>query len=188
MKDLQKLSRYLKKMFNSLAVSTAPFIIFFWLTIDWPPINNAIREGFLMEPIITPEGSVNIATIHLSAVAKLIGCGTQLLESLPYILGFILLKKLFAAYEEKKIFTSENTKIYKKIGWLAFLNGIFFIPITQTLMVLVATFSNPPGHRYITVGFGTPNLESILCGLLLIIISLVMQEAQKIQDENKLTV
>jgi hypothetical protein len=188
MKNLEKLSRYLKKMFHSLAVSTAPYIILFWLLIEWPPVNNAIRNGLLIEPIQTPEGAINIATIQLSALTKVIGCCAQLLEALPYILGFFLLKKLFAAYEKKRIFTHENTQIYKRIGWLAFLNGIFFIPITQTLMVLTATLSNPPGHRCISLSFGTPNVESIFFGLLLVVISLVMQEAQALQEENQLTV
>jgi hypothetical protein len=99
-----------------------------------------------------------------------------------------MLKRLFVAYEQKRIFTVENTQIYKKIGWLAFLNGLFFIPLAQSLMVLAATLSSPPGHRYITLNFGTPNVESIFCGLLLVVISLVMQEAQGLQEENQLTV
>ncbi len=188
MKDLQKVSKYLKKMFHSLAISTAPYIIFFWLFIEWSPINNAIRKGLLIEPIQTPEGAINLATVQLSSLTKFIGCIGELLEALPYILGFAMLKRLFVAYEQKRIFTVENTQIYKKIGWLAFLNGLFFIPLAQSLMVLAATLSSPPGHRYITLNFGTPNVESIFCGLLLVVISLVMQEAQGLQEENQLTV
>lgn len=188
MKDLQKLSRYLKKMFHSLAVSTAPFIIILWLCIEWPPINEAIRQEYFMPTITTPEGIVNFANIKLTPLSKLTGCLGQLLEVLPYILAYILLKKLFATYEQKQIFTAENTQIYKKIGWLAFLNGILVLPIVQALMTAAATLSNPPGHRWISVSLGTPNFEAIACGLLLIVISLVMQEAQKLQEENQLTV
>ena len=55
-------------------------------------------------------------------------------------------------------------------------------------MVLTATLSNPPGHRFISVSLGTPNFEAIFLGLLLVVISLVMQEAQALQEENQLTV
>jgi hypothetical protein len=188
MKNLQKLSQYLKKVFHSLAVSTAPFIIILWLCIEWPPINEAIRQEYFMSAITTPEGIVNFANIKLTPLSKFIGCLGQLLEVLPYILGYILLKKLFAAYEHKSIFTHENTQIYKRIGWLAFLNGIFILPIVQALMTTAATLSNPPGHRWISVSLGTPNFEAIASGILLIVISLVMQEAQNLQDENQLTV
>ena len=188
MKKLEKLSRYLKKMFHSLAISTAPFIILLWVFIDWPPINKAITQEYFFRPVSTPEGMINFANAQLTPLSKFIGCLGQLLESLPYILGYILLKKLFAAYEKKKIFTHENTQIYKKIGWLAFLNGILVLPLVQAMMTTAATLSNPPGHRWISVNLGTPNFEAICCGLLLVVISLVMQQAQALQEENQLTV
>jgi len=188
MENIQKLSSYLKTTFQILTFAVPVFICLLWLLLEWTPCNNAIKEGMFLEVVTTPEGIVNLATHELTPVSKLIGCFAYLLGSLPYILGYISLKTLFQNYQRNNIFTSANTKIYKRIGWLAFLNGIFFIPITQTLMVLAVTLSNSPGHRYITVGFGTPSLESILCGLLVVVIALVMQEAQALQEENQLTV
>ncbi len=188
MKNLQKLSGRLRTIFHFLTFIIPLFIIALWLLIEWGPVNEAIQTGTFLEPITTPDGIVSIAALKLTPLSKLIGCFGQLLEALPYILGFALFKNLFKNYQENKIFTSVNTKIYKKIGWLAFLNGILFIPMTQTFMVLAVSFSNPPGHRWITIGFGTPSFEAILCGFLIVVISLVMQEAQALQEENQLTV
>ncbi len=188
MKNLQKLSGYLKLTFQFLAFFIPILVTVLWLFIDWAPINKAISQEYFLAPIKTPEGIVNFATVELTSLSKFIGCIGQLLSILPYILGFILLKSLFSAYQKNKIFTSTNTQIYKKIGWLAFLNGIFILPVTQVFMTIAATLSNPPGHRYICISCGTPHFEAILCGLLIIVISLVMQEAQSLQEENQLTV
>jgi hypothetical protein len=188
MENLQKLSRRLKTTFRILTFAVPAFICLQWLLIDWHPVKSLVQLSMIMQPIITPEGLVNFAEIQLNLTAKMVALFGNLLGSSPYILAYTLLHKLFNNYSQRKIFIPSNTQIYKKLGWLAFLNGILFIPITQTLMVLAATLSNPPGHRYITLGFGTPSLEAILCGLLIIVIALVMQEAQALQDENQLTV
>lgn len=188
MENLQKLSRCLKTTFQILTFAVPMLICLQWLLIDWQPVKALIKHSMVLQPIITPEGLVNLAEVELTFIAKMVALFGNLLGSSPYILAYMVLHKLFNNYNQHKIFTSANTQLYKKLGWLAFLNGILFIPITQTLMVLAATLSNPPGHRYITLGFGTPNLEAILCGLLIIVIALVMQEAQALQDENQLTV
>ncbi|MCE2715919.1 MAG: DUF2975 domain-containing protein [Pseudomonadota bacterium] len=188
MKDLQKLSRYLKTTFHYLTFIVPLFIVALWFLKEWPPLYHAIRIGGFLDYVATPEGHLNLATANLTLTSIIIGCFAQLLGALPYILGFSLLKTLFNNYQQRQIFISANTQIYKKIGWLAFLNGLLFIPFAQTLLVLAATLSNPPGHRYITLSFTTPNFEAILCGFLIIVISLVMQEAQALQDENQLTI
>lgn len=188
MEKLQKLSRRLKATFQILTFAVPIFIVLQWLLIDWSFFNNLAKSGVFFNSVATSEGTINFATISLTPMAKFIGCFGQLLGSLPYVLGYMLLEKLFSAYQKGNIFISSNTQIYKKLGWLAFFNGILIIPLTQTLMVLAATLSNPPGHRYITLSFGTPNLEAILCGLLVIVIAWVMEEAQSLSEENQLTV
>lgn len=188
MENLQKLSNRLKTTFLILTFAVPTFICLQWLLIDWQPVKALIRLSMIMQPIITPEGLVNLAEIELGVTAKMVALLGSLLGAVPYIFGYILLHKLFSNYSQGKIFTSLNSVIYKKIGRLTLINGLLIIPLTQGVMVVAATLGNPPGHRYITLSFGTPNLEVILCGLLIIVIALVMEEAQSIQDENQLTV
>lgn len=188
MEKIQKLSGTLKTTFKILAVITPIFICLQWLLIDWQPVKALVQMSLLLKPIITPEGLVNMAEVELSLVAKMWALFGNLLGASPYILGYILLYRLFSNYHMCRIFINDNPLIYKKLGRLILLNGILIIPLKEGLMVAAATHIFPPGHRYITLSFGTPNLEVILCGLLVIVISWVMQQGHALQEENQLTI
>ena len=188
MERIQKLSGLLKTTFKALAIITPIFICLEWLLIDWQPMKSLVQMSLFLKPVITPEGLVNMAEIELSLVAKMWALFGNLLGAAPYILGYILLYKLFSNYHMRRIFINDNPVIYKKLGRLILINGILIIPLKEGLMVAAATHTFPPGHRYITLSFGTPNLEAILCGLLVIVIAWVMQQGQALQEENQLTV
>ncbi len=188
MENLQKLSRRLKMTFQILTFAVPMLICFQWLLIDWQPVKALAQLSMILQPVVTPEGLVNLAEVELSFAAKMVALFGNLLGAAPYIFGYILLHRLFSNYSQGRIFTALNPVIYKKLGRLTLLNGILIIPLKEGLMVMAATLTYPPGHRYITLSFGTPNLEVILCGLLIIVIALVMQEAQALQEENQLTV
>ena len=141
MKNLQKLSGRLNSIFHFLTYAIPVLIILLWIFIEWPPIVRAFKAALISLSVTTPEGLVDFSKRELTLLPKVIGCIGMLLGSLPTILGCALLKKLFQNYEQRKIFTTDNTQIYKKIGWIAFVKGILCIPICQTLMVLAATLS-----------------------------------------------
>jgi hypothetical protein len=188
MEKIQKLSRTLKTTFKFLSFGVPILICLQWLLIDWQPLKVLVQEGIILKPIITPDGAVNLGNIELSLTTKILALLGNLLTAFPYIFGYLLLHKLFGNYQKGKIFISDNTTIYKKLGKLSFIYGILCIPLSETVMVLVATSVNPPGHRCLQIGFGTPSLEAILCGSLVIVIAWVMQQGQALQEENQLTI
>ncbi|OGV41973.1 MAG: hypothetical protein A3F46_10225 [Legionellales bacterium RIFCSPHIGHO2_12_FULL_42_9] len=83
------------------------------------------------------------------------------------------------------IFNLNNASCYSYLGWLFFLNAVFTKPLSDLLMVLAVTFANIPGHRYITISLGLPNLIAVFCGVVVIVISWVMSEATKLQDGQR---
>ncbi len=188
MESIQKLSHFLKTTFRFLSFAVPIFICLQWLLIDWQPVKALLQMGMILKPIVTPEGLVNMAEVELSTTAKMWALFGSLLGAAPYIFGYILLHRLFSNYNQGRIFINNNPVIFQKLGRLILLNGILIIPLKEGLMVAAATHTFPPGHRYITLSFGTPNLEVILCGLLVIVIAWVMQEGQALQEENQLTV
>jgi len=188
MHSIQKISSALLWVFNLLLVVLPLFMIAQWGLIEWAPFRNLVAEGMFFKPIETPEGFVNLANIALTPLSKSIGLVGSLVGMLPVFWGIMILRQIFQNYQRGNIFSTENAKKYQYLGWLFFIDGILVQPLTGMLMVLTATLSNPVGHRYISLTFGTPNLETFFCGILIIVISKVMAEGSKLQEEQRLTI
>jgi hypothetical protein len=107
---------------------------------------------------------------------------------LPIFLSFFVFKAIFKNYRKGDFFTAINAGYYRYLGWLFFLEALLAKPLSDGLMMVTVTLSNPSGHRHLALSWGIPSLEVLFCGTLLIVISWVMLEASKLQDEQKLTV
>ncbi len=188
---MQKIQQVSTKIiyFLDIALILYPSSLFLtWSLMDHSLIKKLIQEGILLNPIVTPEGSVNLGTIPLTTLSKGIGILGSFLGAVPLLWGLWRLKKLFHNYKKGNVFSIENVQTYQVLGWLFFLDGLLAKPISEMLMILTATLSNPVGHRYISLSFGTPNLESLFCGVLIIVISWVMREGYKLQEDQELTI
>ena len=188
MNKIQKISAYLLVIFNLLIIAIPMLIIAQWLLIDTGIIKNLLAQGLLQQPVQTPEGIVNLSNIHWTSFLKMIGLSGNILGILPIFLSLFIFKSIFQNYQKGEIFTVSNATCYKYLGWLFFLNALLAKPLSDLFMVLTVTLSNPPGHRYLTLAFGTPNIEALFCGMLFIVISWIMLEASKLHDEQKFTI
>lgn len=137
-------------------------------------------------PIITPEGLVFLNQLPL--LSRTVCCLGKMIGVLPLFIGIIILLKLFKNYKQGEIFSLQNIKWYRYLGWLFFLDGFITQPLNNLLMIGGATLLNPPGHRYISLTFGTFNLEALFCGLLVLVISWIMAEGYRLQEDQKLIV
>jgi len=188
MHPIQKVSSYLIWIFNVLLVALPLWTLGHWILLVWAPYKTLTSQDFVSTTIQTPEGIVNLAHLKLTPLSWSIGIFGSILGIIPLFLGLLVLKHLFQNYREGNIFSLENAQKYKYLGWLFFLNGLVVIPISSMLMILTATLSNPPGHRYISLSFGTPNLEVLFSGMLVIVISWVMAEGYKLKEDQSLTI
>ncbi|MBX9620855.1 MAG: DUF2975 domain-containing protein [Alphaproteobacteria bacterium] len=188
MQRIQKVSTYLIWVFNFLLITYPLFIASRWFLIDWEPFKNLVREGLIFTPIAVPEGSVNLADVAFTPLTKMIWLTGNLIGFAPLFLGLLILKTLFTNYKSGIIFSLQNAEKYKYIGGLFLINAFLTAPLSQMFDVLTVTLSNPPGHRYITLSFGTPNIEAIFCGILILCISWVMAEGYKLQEEQSLII
>ena len=188
MDRIQKVSSYLLVIFNILLV-ILPFSLFIlWLFIDHNPIKEAIEHGVFFSAVQTPEGLVNLATVNWTLFTKCVGFISSLVGLLPILLGLLILKKIFRHYQKGQIFNKDNAQRYKHLGYLFFLAGFLTQPLSAMLQTLAITLTYPPGHHWIQIGFGTPTFESLFCGVLVLVISWVMVEGYKLQEEQKLIV
>ncbi|MEB3701946.1 DUF2975 domain-containing protein [Candidatus Bealeia paramacronuclearis] len=191
MERIQKTSHYLLAVFNILLIALPLWNLTQWIfietkTIDIPDALNFF--GMLEQTVKTPEGIVNLSQIERTSSLKIMGVMTGFFGVLPFFLGVLVLKSLFKNYQRGEIFSLQNAKHYRQLGWLFFLDALLVQPLSGMLLVLLATLSNAPGHRYISIHFGTPNLEALFCGLLVIVISWVMIEGYRLSENDKFTI
>lgn len=197
---MKKLIRNLRELFVNRVKKVSSLVIFVtnillvlvpamalakFLFIDTnPAINLGIEIGYIK----TGDGLTPFTECSWPLLAKLIATIGNLVGSIPMILGLWFLRKLFKNYERGEIFSSENVGFYKVLGFLGLAYGLITEPIAGMLVTLGATIANPAGHRYIMLSFGSANIEAVLFGALVIIISWVMAEGYSLREDQKLTV
>jgi hypothetical protein len=126
--------------------------------------------------------------ITFTPLAQLFGLAYSWMSLLPKWIGLLVLIKLFRNYQSGIIFSIENTQYYRQLGLLFFLNALIARPLSQMLLVFALTVENPQTHPYLVLRFGTANLSDILIGIMIIIISGIMYQAQVMQEEQKLVI
>lgn len=191
MDRIQKVSSYLLIVFNILLIALPLLVFIQWFfmevkTSDVSPFINFF--GLLERTVPTPEGIVNLSTIPWTPLLKFLGFSADILNLIPLILSLFVLKFIFKNYQKGEVFSTANAMQYRRLGWLFVLNALFIKSLSNTFLVLAVTLTNPPGHRYITVSFGTPNMTALFCGILVIVISWVMLEASKLHDDQQFTI
>ncbi|MHA1558536.1 MAG: DUF2975 domain-containing protein [Alphaproteobacteria bacterium] len=188
MNHIQKTSNVLLAIFNILLIVTPLITCCLWLLVDTNFVKTLISQGLFVGPITTPEGTIDLSQMNWTIVSKVIALIANFIQLLPFFFSIISLKIIFENYKKAAIFTITNAKHYRRLGLLFFLDALIAKPLGGMLMVLSVTLSNPPGHRYITISFGSPSLEAIFYGIIILVISWVMLEATKLNEENRFTV
>ncbi len=184
MNKIQKISLYVLAVLNILLLALPLFTIISWFFIDIP----LIKSYFAQQQIRTPEGYVNLAAVSWSFFSKVLGISSQILKRLPFFLSLIILKSLFRNYKNNILFSSTNARYFRNLGLLFFFDALIAQPLSKMLMVLAVSLANPPGHRYISLSFGTPNTEALFYGAIILVISWVMLQASNLDTEQKLTI
>ena len=101
--------------------------------------------------------------------------------------GIYMLIKLFHLYENLEIFSNRNVVCLRNLGRILILwviAQLIYVP----LISIVVTFQNPPGERSIAVSLGSADLTALIVGVTLLIISWVMDEGRRLEEEQRYTV
>lgn len=186
---IQQVSRFFINLFNFLNVTIPLFIITNWFFIKQNNPSFKLANFFLSfeKGIETPEGYVFLNSVNWTLPSLSIGLTADLIAIIPFMLSIIILKKIFKNYQQGQVFTQQNALFYRNLGYLFFVDAIL-TSFSESLMILAVTFNNLPGHRFFSIGFGTPNLSQFFYGVLVIVLSWIMLEASKINDDQKFTI
>ena len=181
---IQKISKLCLIGFSILLLLIPLLIFVQWFCDDWSAIHHYMSYFGFDNPV----NSQGLNIYSLPLLQQFIGFLGTLLSVSAWLIILVLLRKIFKNYIIANIFCTANAKYYQFIGYMFLLDSLITRPISGALLSIAATLSNPIGHRVITLSITNINLQSLFCGIILIIISRVMYLASQIQEEQQLTI
>ena len=97
------------------------------------------------------------------------------------------LRELFGYYAGGTIFSQQNVRCYRSLGWAA----IFWVIaefITEPMHSVLLTLYNEPGTRLLTLSMSSDMIMGLFTGAAVLTIAWVMDEGRKIDEEQSLFV
>jgi hypothetical protein len=164
-------SRKLKKVCSGLIVLLPLVCILFWTFFN--QINSG---GFPM--------SLPVLVNHdLPALTRFLSFLSELIPLSAVIYGLLKLRALFMLYQNGKIFTEENVTCFRSLG-RSLIAWMICDVIRNSLLSMILTMDNPAGQKILLVGLNPADFTGIFVGIVILIITWVMDEARKIQEEQ----
>jgi Protein of unknown function (DUF2975) len=171
---IQQVSDKFRLLFNVLIFSIPVLILTYWLFFNDLPI------GFKSELPVAASLPLPLSTLCLGILVSFI-------PACVVIFGIATLKELFTLYENAIFFSTKNVKCFRRLGYIL-ISWTFANMMFTTLISLVISFNNPAGQRMISFGFDVADIANLIIGAVVVVVSWVMNEASKLEDEQAYTV
>jgi hypothetical protein len=123
----------------------------------------------------------------LPGLIRLLAAVTEMIPMAAMIYGLLKLKDLFGLYESGFIFTDRNVACFRSLG-RALIAWVICNVVKNSLLSVVLTLPNPPGHRVVTLGLYSADFTAIFVGIVILFIAWVMDEARKLQEDQALII
>lgn len=159
-----------------------------WLTT----IGMMVFVAFSLSLVIVPDwfdNMVRLAYPEITIVTGITGLKRTLLLmvlSVPLtvtLYGLWNVRMLFDCYARSEVFSRAPSAYIRNVGLAMLLNVIVSVLIHSIGSVLL-TYDNPIGSRQLSVSVSSDTYLLLILGGLLVVIGWVMQEANRISDEN----
>lgn len=188
MEKIRKISNGLLLLLRVYLILFIVFQVLQWGFLRTEFVQSLVAQGLLLPPFRFGDRLVSFEEVQWTALTQGLAFLGSLVESFPLLMGLYLVQKIFLKYRQGSIFTVENAKHYRSLGFLFFVHAFLAKPLGFALLILGVTLNQPPGERVLSLSFGTGNMNSIILGLLVIVISWVMQEGSRLEEEQRLVV
>ena len=133
---------------------------------------------------LPPEVIGKIGPDNLTLPVRTGGFLAGLIPAGAMIWGLFALARLFDSYARGDYFAPVTVKSFRHLGFAALFGSVAQI-LYGALVSPLVSLGNPPGERFLTVSVGTVNIGLLLLGFALIVVSWVMDEARKIDEEQR---
>lgn len=186
MNKIKRVSQLLAIFFQSLCwilPILTTYVVFFHLDLLSAGWGTFLSSAHFSLPTPHSTVSLNIFSWAHQVIIFLIECIPLTLQ----VLIFHRLAKLFQLYAHGQLFEKENIECIRQIG--IYMAGLATMQVLyQALITLALTFNNPVGERFISISFNSTNLSTCMTGIVIWLASWIVQEANQLQTDAKLTI
>ena len=182
MSNIQKQSRRVRMLLQSLFVLTPIMVCYFWLTVETSYDFISATGIFYLTYDIG-----YFTMLPLTMTTRIVAAFTSLAMSSILMYALMVLIRLFRNYERGEIFSLENAMSYQKLGYSLFY-WVLGSVIYGSLMSVILSFNNPPGERIFEISFVGMDFLTLILGIIILIISWVMKEGYILADEHSQTI
>lgn len=183
MNRIARISRMFRLLFQIVLVFMPLFTVLSWILVPNALDLGTGGNGISYSPI---PASLHIDYTMTSGI-KVLGFLANMLTVGTAMVMLYFLIRLFRNYERHQIFSLANVRIIRNVGYTLIIWQIL-IPIQQALLSVVLTWKNGPGERILAANFSSNNIAVILIACIVILISWIMAEGHKLQEEHEYTV
>lgn len=177
MNKIKWVSRCFRILFQAAFVCVIFAQIIGWITVsaqnDWLNTIPHAYQAYLLSEIDISK--------------KVLGFFITSFPTVALLFVFYFLIKLFHQFERQKIFLLQNVHYIRNTGY-ALLAQQCLKHISDFLLGFLLTANNPPGLRFAEISFTEWNIELTLTAFIIILISWVMAEGEKLYHDQQLTI
>ena len=181
MNTITKPSRRFAILFRTVFYAYPAVMLCLWLWID-PAGSNDWLDFDLIESVMEGHPIPDITPWQRVACF-----GASMLTGSAVMYVFHSLSRLFDLYGAGEFFSAGNVARYRAIGSGLIIQQILSLP-EEALQTLILSWSNPEGERFLSIGVDDANISLVVVGLMVILISRIMDEGRKMQEEQQLTI
>ncbi|PLP60120.1 hypothetical protein CYK37_08125 [Mesorhizobium loti] len=124
------------------------------------------------------------APAQSSAIAALLLVVVFLVQTAPMIAGLLSLRLAFRDIAQRETIGAGAARWLRRSGIAFFVNALVML-LSRPVVSLILSIDMPPGQRFLSIGFGTPELLTLLVSGVLVMFGHLMTVAAEIEDENK---
>ena len=122
-------------------------------------------------------------TVALTPTSRAAAFLVTLVPGAVLMWAFWTLRRLFSLYSAGQYFSRDTVRCFRHLG-LAALVWMISNLVHGALLSLSLTMANPPGERAVAVSGTGVDLTALFAGLVLLVLSWVMDEARRLDEDQ----
>lgn len=107
-----------------------------------------------------------------------------LVQTVPMVAGLLGLWAALRDIGRRETIGVEAARWLRRSGIAFFIDALVML-VSRPVVSLVLSIDMPPGQRFLAIGFGTPELFTLLVSGVLVMCGHLMTVAAEIEDENR---